>query len=180
MAAVGTTVLWMLGNGVTACSMIVLGLNPTTGVLDPATPGAPTPDLGNNDTAELIKAATPFRALLDSVDLSYRRICENITPLNRVYAHHYPVLTAMEVVLTEIMRPGHTVVTTPFSNCLLGNAWHAGRSAYVRFTLTRQSRTWTFNGIMTDFSETLVRGKNVGRLTVRMMDSGTAGAPTYA
>lgn len=160
MAVVGTIPLWMLGSGTGAVVLTVLSLNTTTGALDDGTPG-------NNDLATLT-------GLLDGIELVPRRVVENITPINRVNAHHYPILAAFDIVLMEIMGYGHLTATTSYSKCFLGNAWFAGRSAYVKLAATRQSRTWTALGVMTDYDETLVRGKNVARLMIKHIDAGTA------
>lgn len=161
MATVGTIPLWMLGSGTGAVVLTVLALNATTGALDDASSPGP------NDVATLT-------GLLDGIELIPRRVTENITPINRVNAHHYEILKAFDVALMEIMGYGHTAAPSAHSHCLLGNAWFAGRSAYVRVAATRQSRTFTMLGVMTDYDETLVRGKNVARLTIKHIDAGTA------
>lgn len=161
MATVGTIPLWMLGSGTGAVVLTVLALNATTGVLDDAS----TP--GPNDVATLT-------GLLDGLELVPRRVTENITPLNRVNAHHYEILKAFDVVLTEIMGYGHNATPSNHSRCFLGNAWFAGRSAYVKVAATRASRTFTMLGVMTDYDETPARGKSVARLTIKSIDAGTA------
>jgi hypothetical protein len=164
MATVGTIPLWMLGSGTGAVVLTVLSLNTTTGALDDGTPG-------NNDLATLT-------GLLDGLQIMPRKNTQNLSPLNRTNAHHYPITIGYDIVLSEIMGYGHLTVSTSYTKCFLGNAWFAGRSAYVRVVATRQGRSFSMLGIMTAYEETLVRGKNVARLTVQMIDSGTA--PTLA
>lgn len=162
-----TIPLWLIGRDVAVATLTVQSVNASTGVLTDAT--------GNNDVAALHNTSTGI-GLLDEISVSYHRRTENISAINRVNAHHYPTVIATEITLTEILRAGHLTATTPYSKCLLGNAWHAGASAYVKVVVTRALRTWTLYGVMESYEERLVRGKNVARLTIRMVDSATAPA----
>lgn len=151
MAVIATIPVWMLGEDTGAVVLTVLSLNTSTGELDDGSPGA-------NDAATLT-------GLLDGVDIRPRRNTQNLGPLNRTRAHHYPVTVGYDLVLQEIMGYGHN--SGPYSNCFLGNAWFAGRSAYARCTLVRQSRTYTFIGTICEYDEDYVAGKNVAQLTMR-------------
>lgn len=165
MAVVGTIQPWMVGTGTGSVILTVLSVNGITGVLDDASPGV-------NDLANLT-------GILDGLEFAPHRLTENISPINYVSANHYPVMSGHTLILSEILGQGHSGTSPVFSRCFLANAFFAGRSAYVKAQIQRPvtgfgPRVFTVLGIMLSYDETLVRGKNVGQLSIGSIDAGVS------
>ncbi len=146
--------LWLLGRDATTVTITVQSVNSSTGVLSDGT---------GTDIAALATAG-----VVDEIEFSSSKTLENIAPMYSLRAHYVPISLRYSFTITEVMRAGS-------NTCLLANVWHSATSSLVKFVFKRGGNTWTTYGVLTDYSESLQRGKNVARLTVGMVDV----APTY-
>ena len=152
-----TIPLWMIGKHVTACTAKLCTVD-SSGVLTAGT---------GLDAADLVSTG-----VIDEFELNASRTTENIAAITQVTAHHVRIARRDSVSISEIMRTGQNA-------CLLANLWYSstsGASDIVQFIFTRGGSTWTFYGVMLSYSESVVRGKNVARMTLGPVDIGALNA----
>jgi hypothetical protein len=161
---------WMLGRHVTQVVATVQDIASDGTLTDAAT------NVTNASlvvTTGILHSTLAFvQGLVDEIEFGGTKVLENVTPIHRVRAHHVAVSIAYEFTLTEILRQGA-------GNTLLSGIWHLGNSSIYKLEFTRARRKWTVYGTGVSYQEGLVRGKNVGRLTCRMVDAG-GGSVTFA
>jgi hypothetical protein len=110
-------------------------------------------------------------ALVDEVEFSSTKLTENISAIQRPRANMVPYSIRYQFTLTEIMRNGA-------DRCRLAAIFYNGVSDIVKLTFSRARNTWTVYAVLTSYSESLQRGKNVARLSCSMIEANTAA--TYA
>jgi hypothetical protein len=161
---------WLLGRHVTAVQVAVQTLNESTGAL--ANAGVSAVDVSNIvlTTGSHSSGTIAFtNGLLNEIRLSSDRSVENINPVNRTFAHYVPILQGYDITVSEVMRSGVAL-------CLLANVWFGGDTNYILFSFARGGNKWAGYFIMTGYSETIQRGKNVAMMTLTSVDNG---AVTY-
>jgi hypothetical protein len=167
--------IWMLGRNVTSVSAVLQTIAADGTLADSGT-GADTAALlttTGSSTAGPPPTIAHTVGLIDGLELRKTKTTENISAINRNRANHVPVSRRHNLVLTEILRQGA-------AQSLLANLWFSTTSLtarVVKLTFARAGNKHTLYGLMTDYTERIVRGKNVGRMTIQPVDSGAL--PTY-
>lgn len=162
--------LWLLGRHVTSVVAALQEASNTDGTLQNLKVGTPVA----TDTATLV-GGSPAVGLIDECEIRKSKVSENINSVVRTQAHHVAISEDDSIILTEILRQGS-------STCLLANLWFSTTTPtagyqttrIVSFTFTRGGNKWTGFLKMTDYAESFSRGKNVGRMTLQMVDPGAA------
>lgn len=149
---------WLLGRHVTSVLVHVQTYNNATGALADAAV-----------TAGNVSQLVVTTGVVDEIRLDATRETENISPSNSQRSHAVPIKTGFSLQLSEVMR-------SSVAGCLLANVWFAGPTNYVRFAFARAGKTWAGYFLMTSYDETIVRGKNVARMSLVFVDNGL---PTY-
>lgn len=147
---------WLLGRHVTSVLIHVQTYDSATGALAPAAVTAST-------QSQLVVTT----GVLDEIRLTSTRETENISPANSQKSHAVPIKSGFNLQVSEVMR-------SSVAGCLLANIWFAGPTNYVSFTFTRAGRSWLGYFLMASYNETIVRGKNVARMTLVSVDNGAA------
>jgi hypothetical protein len=124
------------------------------------------------DAAVLVGGGLAW-GLVDELELNASKVTENISPVTETKAHHVSLGRRDSLTITEILRTGKI---TTISNCFLSNLWSSPTSRYVQLVFTRGGNTWSGYFLMQGYEETLRRGKNVGRMTLSMIDPGQTNA----
>jgi hypothetical protein len=159
---------WMLGRHVTTLVAQIQTiasdgtLSDAGGASDVATLAASTGALGSG--------LTFTTGLVDEFELQSTKLSENISAINRPRANMVPYSIRYSFTLTEIMRNGA-------DRCRLAAIFYNGVSDLVKLTFSRARMTWTVYAVLTSYSESLQRGKNVARLSCSMIEANTA--PAY-
>jgi hypothetical protein len=115
--------------------------------------------------------------IVDEINTTAAVASEDISAVTSTHAHHVPISRRDSMVLTEILRTGTTSQGSPsiaVGNAFLANLWHSSVSRVVKLVFSRAGNTETFYGRMTSYNEPIRRGRNVGRLTVQMIDPNQA------
>jgi hypothetical protein len=158
---------WLLGRHVTAVQAHVQTLNESTGALaDVTTPTA-------NDLANVVLTTGSHSSgtiafttgLLNDIRLVSDKESDNIASVNMTTAHHVGIKVGYTITCSEVLR-------STAAACLLANIWHNGTSRYIRFDYARGGNKWRDWYLMVSYSETTVRGKNVGTMTLQSVDNG--------
>lgn len=157
---------WMLGKHVTQVVATIQDVA-SDGTLTDASTGTFLAGL-TTSTGALHSTLAFTQGLVDELEFSASKLTENVSPINRTRAHHVAVAVNYEFTLTEIMRMGS-------GNTLLAGIWHGGNSSIIKFEFTRARRKWLIYAVLVGLDEGLTRGKNVARLTCRLVDAGSGG-----
>jgi hypothetical protein len=153
----------------------------------------PTPLLGRHVTSVTARWQTPdangllgngtssvqtITGIVDGVEIQGTNQTETINNLTSFRENEVVIESADSIVLTEIMRDGINVANV---NVLAALWMNADSADYCLVTLARGGNSFTFYGMMSDYSESIRKGKNVARLTLQMADIDAATAnPAYA
>jgi hypothetical protein len=133
---------------------------------------------GSDGTLTLGGSSQSLVGLVDEITYSGSNTVENIAALTSQRDNDVAIEINDSITLSEILRTGA-------NNCFLAYVWNnadnTAGSEYIQVVVTRGGNTWTFVGIMQSYNEGLRKGKTVGRLSVQIVDLGSAVAnPAYA
>lgn len=131
--------------------------------------------LGDGSALSLIASTgTPPSAsftagLVDEVELETTNTTENVSAINRTRAHHVVLTTGYSMVISEILR-------TTVNDSLLASAWFAASGGFgiVKLDFRRARLKYLLYAVMTSYTESIQRGKNVGRLVCSPLDVGAS------
>ena len=127
-----------------------------------------TPQTNTNGT---LADTTPVQTLtgsIDSINPESVRTNEEISAMNSGRLNHVALQSGTTFALTEILKYTGTNMLAQF-----GYAFDYGKVA-----VTRGAQTFTFYGLVENYSESLQRGKSTGTLRMVMVDNGAAN-PSY-
>ena len=156
---------WLLGRHVTAVQLQVQTLNESTGALADAVGATQVADLVVSTGSHSAGTILFTTGLLDSIRLSSDKTTENIASVDRKFANHIPLRIGYQASVAEILRQGA-------NNCRLAQIYHNGSSKIVKLTYARGGNRWIDYFLITGYTETLQRGKNIGTMTLMSVDNG--------
>jgi hypothetical protein len=146
-----TLPLWLTGTGSGPVVITPQSVNAGTGVMTDTTPVA------------------TMTGMIDNISVRSRKTTEEISPMDSLPENLVPIKTGTTVEVTEILKKAGTN--------LLAQAYY-GSNDYFKVAVPRGAQSFLFYGLLSDYTETLVRGKNVGVATFSNASIGSAN-PTY-
>ena len=106
------------------------------------------------------KAEHTLTGVIDSIDIRTRSRVENISPMNRRLVNYVVIDRETSFTLVEILKSKGT-------NFL---ASIAVNSSYAMISLTRGEQTWSFVGLVGEYTEKIRRGKSCAALSIVQAD----------
>jgi hypothetical protein len=153
----------------------------------------PTPLLGRHVSSVTVRWQTPdangllgngtsttqtITGIIDGVEIQGTNQTETINNLTSTRENEVVIESADSIVLTEIMRDGINAANV---NVLAAIWTNADSADYCLVTIARGGNSFTFYGLMSDYSESIRKGKNTARMTFQMIDIDASMAnPVYA
>jgi len=148
-----TIPLWALGKHISTISLWLQSVNTTSGVL-----------------ADIGTAGTSFFGHSSEISLDNTVNMENISTMDRPYAHNVVVETDTTLKITENEKSAGTNLAASL----------AFTGSYVRYVVTRGAQSFTGYGVLGDYSmNSSGKGNVKGEIQIRQIDIGSTAPLVY-